>query len=220
MPYNKSTFTAKENILMRIRRELESTPMNVPYPEVEKDNSSVFEKQEGTLLEIFAQNFEQTGGQLTVCRNEADFLTRITHLCQTKQWQNVISSDTTLGGFFSQFAPEVIKQQESSTQEADACITGCELLIARTGSVLCSSMQNMGRTSTIYYPAHIIVAWAEQVVYDLEDAFAALKARYGNSLPSMLSFHTGPSRTADIEKTLVVGVHGPQEVHLFLLKKE
>ncbi|HNU15372.1 MAG TPA: LUD domain-containing protein, partial [Chitinophagaceae bacterium] len=42
--------------------------------------------------------------------------------------------------------------------------------------------------------------------------------KYGNNLPSLITFATGPSRTADIEKTLVVGVHGPKEVYLFLVE--
>ena len=44
-----------------------------------------------------------------------------------------------------------------------------------------------------------------------------LKEKYGSPLPSMITFATGPSRTADIEKTLVVGVHGPKEVFCLLV---
>jgi L-lactate dehydrogenase complex protein LldG len=47
----------------------------------------------------------------------------------------------------------------------------------------------------------------------------ALKERYGQQLPSLMTFATGPSRTADIEKTLVVGVHGPKQVYLFLVDR-
>ena len=46
----------------------------------------------------------------------------------------------------------------------------------------------------------------------------AVKDKYGNDLPSLITFASGPSRTADIEKTLVVGVHGPKEVYLFLVE--
>jgi L-lactate dehydrogenase complex protein LldG len=55
-------------------------------------------------------------------------------------------------------------------------------------------------------------------VYDLKDALQSLKDKYGNNLPSLITFASGPSRTADIEKTLVVGVHGPKEVYLFLVE--
>jgi L-lactate dehydrogenase complex protein LldG len=53
-------------------------------------------------------------------------------------------------------------------------------------------------------------------VYDVEDAMQVLKEKYGIHIPSLITFATGPSRTADIEKTLVVGVHGPKEVYCLL----
>jgi len=55
------------------------------------------------------------------------------------------------------------------------------------------------------------------LVYEVKDALQIIKNRYGDRLPSLISFATGPSRTADIEKTLVVGVHGPKEVYCFLV---
>ena len=57
-----------------------------------------------------------------------------------------------------------------------------------------------------------------QLVYDIKDALQLIKNKYDNNLPSLITFATGPSRTADIEKTLVVGVHGPKEVYLFLVE--
>jgi L-lactate dehydrogenase complex protein LldG len=63
----------------------------------------------------------------------------------------------------------------------------------------------------------VVVAYASQLVLDLKDAFKLLKEKYGNNLPSMVSVTTGPSRTADIEKTLVLGAHGPKELFVFLL---
>jgi L-lactate dehydrogenase complex protein LldG len=58
----------------------------------------------------------------------------------------------------------------------------------------------------------------DQIVYDIKDAMQAAREKYGAAYPSFLTLATGPSRTADIEKTLVVGVHGPKEVYLFLVE--
>jgi len=58
------------------------------------------------------------------------------------------------------------------------------------------------------------------LVYDVKDGLQLLKDKYGNKLPSFITLATGPSRTADIEKTLVVGVHGPKEVYCFLVDEE
>jgi L-lactate dehydrogenase complex protein LldG len=55
-------------------------------------------------------------------------------------------------------------------------------------------------------------------MYDLKDAFVFLKEKYQKGMPSLISFASGPSRTADIEKTLVTGVHGPKEVYCFLVE--
>ena len=70
----------------------------------------------------------------------------------------------------------------------------------------------------MYAPVHICVAYTHQLVYDLKDALLLLKKKYGNHLPSFITFASGPSRTADIEKTLVTGVHGPKEVYVFLVE--
>jgi L-lactate dehydrogenase complex protein LldG len=53
--------------------------------------------------------------------------------------------------------------------------------------------------------------------YDIKDALVAIREKYA-SIPSLISFASGPSRTADIEKTLVTGVHGPKEVYCFLVE--
>ena len=74
-----------------------------------------------------------------------------------------------------------------------------------------------GRRLSIYPPVHIVLAYTSQLVPDLKDAFALLKSKYGNQIPSMITNVTGPSRTADIEKTLVLGAHGPKELFVFLL---
>jgi L-lactate dehydrogenase complex protein LldG len=100
----------------------------------------------------------------------------------------------------------------------DASITGCELLIARTGSMLMSSAQTSGRTVSVYAPIHICIAYTSQLVYDIKEGLLHLKEKYAGKLPSLITLATGPSRTADIEKTLVVGVHGPAEVYVFLVE--
>ena len=100
---------------------------------------------------------------------------------------------------------------------AEAAITDCEYLIARTGTMVLSAAQPSGRALPVYTPVHLVIAYTHQLVFDLKDAINRLKDRYNGELPSAISFATGPSRTADIEKTLVVGVHGPKEVYVFLV---
>ena len=80
-----------------------------------------------------------------------------------------------------------------------------------------SSEQQSGRTVSAYAPVHICIAYTQQLVFDTRDALKNLKNKYGNNIPSFITFAAGPSRTADIEKTLVLGAHGPKELTVFLI---
>jgi L-lactate dehydrogenase complex protein LldG len=64
---------------------------------------------------------------------------------------------------------------------------------------------------------HIVIAFTSQIVKDIDEGLILIKKKYKSGFPSMISLITGPSRTADIEKTLVYGAHGPKELILFLV---
>ena len=106
---------------------------------------------------------------------------------------------------------------ETTLADCEVSITSCESLVARTGSIVLSAASPSGRTTSVYAPIHICIATTSQLVYDVKDALQLIKDKYSGNLPSLISFATGPSRTADIEKTLVVGVHGPKEAYVFLV---
>jgi L-lactate dehydrogenase complex protein LldG len=101
-------------------------------------------------------------------------------------------------------------------EKVQVSITSCEALIARTGSVLVSSKKN-SRILTVFPPVHIVIAYSSQLVMELKDGMQILRNRYGKNIPSMVSFVSGPSRTSDIEKTLVIGAHGPKELFVFMI---
>lgn len=69
----------------------------------------------------------------------------------------------------------------------------------------------------IFPPLHIVIASKDQLVATLEEAYSNIQQKYIDDLPSQIALVTGPSRTADIEKTLVLGAHGPRELWVFLL---
>ena len=97
-------------------------------------------------------------------------------------------------------------------EACDAGITACDALVAQTGSVLVTSRSIGGRALTVLPPHHVVIARREQLVADLPAAFALVKSRYAPDYPSMISFITGPSRTGDIERILVLGAHGPKKL--------
>ena len=192
----------------------------MPFPEAEKNTSSIYPKSEFGSEEIFAEAFIALGGKFIFCENEQDLMDNINILYENSGWKQLLCSDERLLKLFHNNKIDILTPADASAESADACITGCEMLIARTGSVLLSSKQNMGRMAPVYFPVHIVFAYANQIVPDIEDGFAALRKKYGSDLPSMINLNTGPSRTADIEKTLVVGVHGPGEVFCFFINAE
>ena len=83
-----------------------------------------------------------------------------------------------------------------------------------------SAAQESGRTTSVYAPVHICIAYTNQLVFDIKAGLQLIKEKYISQLPSLITFASGPSRTADIEKTLVTGVHGPKEVYLFLVESK
>jgi len=106
---------------------------------------------------------------------------------------------------------------KSALEACDAGLTACECLVAQTGSILVSSRTCGGRALSILPHVHVVVATVDQVVGTLADALHAARDRHDGRLPSMLSFITGPSRTGDIERILVLGAHGPKELFVVLV---
>ncbi len=106
---------------------------------------------------------------------------------------------------------------KNTLESCDAGITSCETLVAQTGSILVSSATSGGRALSILPHVHVVVATVDQIVATLADALHAMRDRHDGHLPSMLSFITGPSRTGDIERILVLGAHGPKELILILV---
>ncbi len=214
------TSKARENILSKIRKGLGGAPMPMPFPEVEKETGAIYADSEHTPEEVFAEAFIKLGGKFVFCENEQELLDSINLLYENRGWKQLLCADERLLRLFHNRKIDVVTAADPKAEAADACITSCETLVARTGSIVLSSRQNMGRVAPVYYPVHIVFAYTNQVVPDIEDGLNAIKKKYGNDIPSMINLNTGPSRTADIEKTLVVGVHGPGEVFCFLINAE
>lgn len=215
---------SKENILKKIRKALsESTPL--PFAASE-GNQSVFQPQKDELEIIFAEAFTQLQGKFVFCIDQQELVLQLQYLLQQKGLKKIVCPEVRLRNVLETAAASdpALKGFNAGSPDADlktcdASITGCEYLVARTGTIVLSSAQEKGRTTSVYAPIHICIATSDQLVYDVRDGLRLIREKYGASLPSLISFASGPSRTADIEKTLVVGVHGPKEVYLFLVDK-
>jgi L-lactate dehydrogenase complex protein LldG len=198
--------TAKENILKRIKQAL-AKPVPLPFPENE-EKTAIYETPQDELDVTFAEAFTQLQGKFAFCFDEKDMQQQVLQLITEKQWSKIYCKEDRWNEQFS---------NTINLATSDAAITGCESLVARTGTIVLSAAEQSGRTVSVYAPIHICIAYTNQLVFDIKDALEAIHKKYNGNIPSLITFASGPSRTADIEKTLVTGVHGPKEVYLFLI---
>ncbi len=205
--------SSREHILQKIKQALVQK-LPVPFSEAPQ-NPSHFASSAKELELEFAENFTGLLGKFSYCINKMELIDQLKALFETRGWKNIYCREETIKESFTKQGYTLTYTNDLAN--CDVALTGCEYLVSRTGSILLSSAMQSGRTVSVYAPVHICIAKSTQLVYDVEDAIMQLRTRYGANFPSMVSLATGPSRTADIEKTLVVGVHGPKEVFCFLI---
>lgn len=203
-----SSPSSRNAILKKIRAAL-TTSTRLPFPQSE-NNEPVFQPLRQDIVVEFAEQFTSLGGKFSFCINEEELVQQFALLVEKQQWNKIYSAQNKWTNLFDQ------KKRTDDIINCDISITDCEALVARTGSMVLSA-KNSGRVTSVYAPIHVCIAYSSQMVYDIKEALTTLTKKYKGRLPSLISFATGPSRTADIEKTLVVGVHGPKEVYLFLV---
>lgn len=200
---------ARENILKKIRQAL-SNPVPLPFPHSE-GTQPVFKPANDDLSVQFAEEFTKLQGRFAFCTDINDLKNQLQQLLVEKNWTKIFFKEEKIASLFN-------ISSYPGLAGCEIAVTGCEYLVARTGTVVMSTAQQSGRTTSVYAPVHICIAFSNQVVYDIKDALLLLKEKYAGKMPSLITFASGPSRTADIEKTLVTGVHGPKEVYCFLVE--
>jgi L-lactate dehydrogenase complex protein LldG len=107
---------------------------------------------------------------------------------------------------------------QTALEKCSVGITACDALVAQTGSILLTARSAGGRALSVLPPHHLVVAQIDQLVADLPAAFELLSATYEGNLPSFATFITGPSRTGDIERILVLGAHGPRMLTVIIVE--
>jgi len=208
--------TSREQILTKIRNALiEKTTL--PYPETDFISPVLKPVKDSDGLEVaFAKELLQAGGQFVYCENEHQFLEYLQTLMQEREWNTLWTQ--------SNKVKQVLRAGEMNFEENPpkdnkqlVGLSDCESLVAQSGTVVLSDQKAGSRMSIAFPEIQLIMAYASQVVPTLKTAIQELKQTYPEMLPTQIVFVTGPSRTADIEKTLVMGAHGPKELVVFLI---
>lgn len=207
--------TSKEQVLKKIRKALihKTTAKNMALD----FDKAVLQPAGDDWAISFAERLLDVNGEFAFCENMLDFAENLIALAQKTGSTKVFCFEPAIQSLLDEVA---FPYQKDPNQlgKLEIGVTGCEALVAQTGSVMVSSAQRMGRTMTVFPPVHVVVAFTSQLVPDLKSGFRLVKEKYNGQLPSMLTAITGPSRTADIEKTLVLGAHGPKSLFVFLVE--
>ncbi len=213
--------TSKEKILKKVRAALnyksKSSFQNIDL------ESNIFARPEGeTLSEMFVKKFIDVSGQFVYCDNQFDCIDKLLNLIEQRKWKYLFCWEDTVQQMLDDTGIPYFDKREQ-LDKIQVSITGCETLLASSGSILVSSTRN-GRVLTIWPPVHVVIARRSQIVLDIKESLQVMRNRYGRNMPSMMSFITGPSRTMDLPANdnenmgeMVVGAHGPVELILFLI---
>jgi L-lactate dehydrogenase complex protein LldG len=156
--------SGKENILKKIRQAL-AHPVPVPFPQSE-GNSSVYQPSKKELEIEFAENFAGLTGKFSFCIDEKELVDQLLQLTQVHRLKSVYCPEVKLQQKLSANGFEKITGTDVAS--CDASITSCEFLVARTGSLLLSSSTESDRTTSVYAPVHICIAYTSQLVYDIK----------------------------------------------------
>jgi L-lactate dehydrogenase complex protein LldG len=174
-------------------------------------------------LALFQKNCVQLKTDLQLVSGIAAATRSMLNLRDAHQWTAVAAHHDPLLdqimpalGLETQYTEE--RPDSKSLEKCSVGITACDALIAQTGSILLTARSAGGRALSVLPPHHLVIARADQLVPDLPAAFALLSARYVKNYPSFMTLITGPSRTGDIERILVLGAHGPKNLTVILIQ--
>ena len=204
---------AKQIILEKIKKGLGKgnfkDNLNETY-----DKNEIYKTQDASLIEIFQKELTKIKGEYFYFHSEDELIKHLKNIDQ--DIQPVYCSDKHLIPYLEQAG---IKYYTNFDEiEIKTGISSCEYLVARFGSVMVSSALPGSRKVFAYPHTHIVIAKKNQLVAELEDALEGIQKKYVNNLPSQIINIAGPSRTADIEKTLILGAHGPKKMIVFVLE--
>lgn len=207
--------TSKERVLKAIRdaqveaerqQKVVDVDMKTPlYPPFEKE-----------LDESFAQAVADAGGIFVYCENQLEVIYQLQNMMEEYHYDTLFTNDPEIEDFLSEGGVPFVNY-EKGIQKAQASITLCECMIARTGTVVMSSALTSGRRTHTLPKAHCVLAFRDQLVREFPDAYSFLRRKYKGNMPSMISYITGPSRTDTIEGEFVYGANGPGRLFVFYI---
>ncbi|MBI5385238.1 MAG: LUD domain-containing protein [Verrucomicrobia bacterium] len=220
----------RENILARVKEALtvaaplpgshhgaHAEPASLPTQEDHRRVLPLVGESFEERVALFAKNSDELRSDFKLLIDQSELVAALNKLRAAEGWTRVASHKGSLTDAACQALglPVLLTDAGFDKTELEKCPVGiseCDALVAQTGSVLVTSRSAGGRALSVLPPHHVVLARRGQLVPGLPEAFALVKQKYGADYPSMISFITGPSRTGDIERILVLGAHGPKKL--------
>lgn len=222
----------RESILLRIREALKR-PAPRPGDHVHLSEAQTYDHRAtasqarqwlppvGDLPEqwmrLFQGNATDLKSEFHLVEGTSAIAETVKKLCELENWKRAASHSGLLASAACQALdiPVLAADQLYNVSDLEACdvgITECDALIAQTGSILVTNRTAGGRALSVLPPHHVVLARRDQLLPDLPAAFEFVQRKYAGNYPSFISLITGPSRTGDIERILVLGAHGPKRL--------
>lgn len=214
--------SARDEILASIRRELGPHREPVPGPDREgtaPGRPSGLEDRAARVARFRAE-LETVAGRVHVVRDEAAARARLAELCADAR--DVALSDSELVADLSsdvRASTFLATSDRARLLECDVGVSEAQWGIAETGTLCLVSSTERNREVSLVPPLHVAILDADGILSHLGDALRAARGSSGAEPPPLITLVTGPSRTADIELSLVIGVHGPQVLHVLLIER-
>lgn len=177
-------------------------------------HASIYHAPDKKLTDLFQANLELVGGRVIRVKDLNQAVIELKKLSLTEKLGHLFCLEPELQKVLKNHL--AFKTSLNELENVNTGVTTCEFLVAHLGSVMVSSASSSGRRMNVFPETHVVIAHKNQVVNYLDDALEELEKKYPGPLPSMITNITGPSRTADIEKTLVMGMHGPKKLVVLL----
>ncbi|MCS7062986.1 MAG: lactate utilization protein [Methylacidiphilales bacterium] len=172
-------------------------------------------------LKLLSKRLSEIKAELYRCEGLVSLVNGIKDLALQENWVRVALHKGPWMESCAEVFPEALWADEAynltDLEQCDVAITHCDAIIAQTGTVLISTAITSSRALSALPPTHIVLATEKQIVADLPAAFDLIAEKYGSAYPSAFTLITGPSRTADIERTLVLGAHGPRRLIIIII---
>ncbi len=216
---------ARREILQAIRTNLGSSPPVQSSPSPEGRGGQGVRTPEGgggqgVRIQHFTAQLSAVGAQWTLVRSETEAGAALARILREAGARRVVGSDAPVVQRILQAVGNgiAINRLDGLSRDdlfaCDAGVTTAQWGIAETGTLVLESARERSRLLSLVPPIHVALLSTRCICESLGDALARVSVA-----SHAITFITGPSRTSDIELTLVVGVHGPQTVHVLLMEE-